>query len=173
MATCKYPLSLTQPPLGLFSVDGCTTKLQVFRLLARQCEKFLGKTSHPVSFVCHEHNLGVINRERRTTIVTWVFRVRHDGWLSIIRLSQVERIFVTLYGPVGSMMNHANLPLTVRKEVSTEVAATATNIDTFLVTNNKPVASYNAFHEKEAPFVCHLRTFGENWSCFEPCKKGH
>jgi hypothetical protein len=59
------------------------------------------------------------------------------------------------------MMNHANLPLTIHKGVWTEAAATATNIDTFLVTINKPVASYNAFHKKESPFVCHLRTFGE------------
>jgi transposase InsO family protein len=74
---------------------------------------------------------------------------------------RVERKFVTLYGQVQSMMNHANLPLTIRRGVWTEAAATATNIDTFLVTTNKPVASYNAFHEKESPFVCHLRTFGE------------
>jgi hypothetical protein len=74
---------------------------------------------------------------------------------------RVERKFATLYGRVRSMMNHANLPLTIRKGVWTEAAATATNIDTFLVTNNKPVASYNAFHEKESPFVRHLRTFGE------------
>jgi hypothetical protein len=59
------------------------------------------------------------------------------------------------------MMNHANLPLTIRKGVWTEAAATETNMDTFLVTNNKPVASYNAFREKESPFILHLRTFGE------------
>jgi transposase InsO family protein len=61
---------------------------------------------------------------------------------------RVERKFATLYGRNRSMMNQANLPLTIRKQVWTEVAATATNIDTFLVTNNKPVASYNEFHEK-------------------------
>jgi transposase InsO family protein len=41
---------------------------------------------------------------------------------------RVERKFTILYGRVQSMMNHANLPLTIRKGVWTEAVATATNI---------------------------------------------
>ena len=74
---------------------------------------------------------------------------------------RVERKFATLYVRVRSMLNEANLEQTRRTGLWTEAARTAMLLDTILVSTTKPEASYSTFFGKEAPFVRHLKTFGE------------
>jgi len=42
-----------------------------------------------------------------------------------------------------------------------EAVAVATKIENAVVTANKPTPAYNDFYGKEAPYMRHLRTFGE------------
>ncbi len=74
---------------------------------------------------------------------------------------RVERKFATLYSKVRAMLNGAKLPTVKRKGLWTEAARTATDLENILVSTRKPVASYNAFFEKELPGLRNMRTFGE------------
>ena len=74
---------------------------------------------------------------------------------------RVERKFATLYSKVRAMLNGAKLPTVKRKGLWTEAARTATDLKNILVSTRKPVASYNAFFEKELPGLRNMRTFGE------------
>jgi hypothetical protein len=74
---------------------------------------------------------------------------------------QVERKFATLYSKVPAMLNRAKLPTVKRKGLWTEAAQTATDLENILVLTRKPIASYNAFFEKELPGLRNMRTFGE------------
>jgi hypothetical protein len=47
------------------------------------------------------------------------------------------------------------------KGLWTEAARTATDLENILVSARKPIASYNAFFEKELPSLRNMRTFGE------------
>ena len=59
------------------------------------------------------------------------------------------------------MLNGAKLPTVKRKGLWTEAARTATDLENILVSARKPIASYNAFFEKELPGLRNMRTFGE------------
>ena len=59
------------------------------------------------------------------------------------------------------MLNGAKLPTVKRKGLWTEAAQTATDLENILVSTRKPIASYNAFFEKELPGLRNMRTFGE------------
>jgi hypothetical protein len=74
---------------------------------------------------------------------------------------RVERKFVTLYSKVRAMLNGAKLPTVKRKGLWTEAARTATDLENIPVLTRKPIASYNAFFEKELPGLRNMRTFGE------------
>jgi hypothetical protein len=74
---------------------------------------------------------------------------------------RVERKFATLYSKVRAMLNGAKLPTVKRKGLWTEAARTATDLENILVSTRKPIASYNAFFEKELPGLRNMRTFGE------------
>jgi hypothetical protein len=74
---------------------------------------------------------------------------------------RVERKFATLYSKVRAMLNGAKLPTVKRKGLWTEAARTASNLENILVWTRKPIASYNAFFEKELPGLRNMRTFGE------------
>ena len=71
----------------------------------------------------------------------------------------VERAFATLFGRVRAMMNEARFPESLRKDLWTECANTATDIDNVVVSNK--ISPFQAFYKATPKYINHLRIFGE------------
>ena len=71
----------------------------------------------------------------------------------------VERAFATLFGRVRAMMNEAKFPEGLRKDLWTECANTATDIDNLIVSDK--ISPYQAFHGVPSKIIKKLQIFGE------------
>jgi hypothetical protein len=74
---------------------------------------------------------------------------------------RVERKFATLYSKVCVMLNGAKLPPVKWKGLWPEGARSTADLESILVLTRKPIASYNAFFEKDLPGLRKMQTFGE------------
>ncbi len=69
-----------------------------------------------------------------------------------------------MFGRVRAMMNDAGFVeenIDLRRGLWAEAVGTATKIENVVASPNKAKPVHNAFYEKEATYVRHLRIFGE------------
>ena len=63
----------------------------------------------------------------------------------------VEREFATLFGRVREMMNEAKFPESLRQDLWTKCANTATDIDNIIVSDK--ISPYQAFHGSDPKII--------------------
>ena len=69
------------------------------------------------------------------------------------------KAFGQLYGRVRAMMNEAKFPESLRQDLWTECANTATDIDNIIVSDK--ISPYQAFHGSDSKIIKKLQVFGE------------
>jgi hypothetical protein len=72
-----------------------------------------------------------------------------------------ERMFATLFGRVRAMNTAAGLTTSLRNQLWAEAANCATDINNLIIRKKGDKSPYELFFGKPAPYMPHLRTFGE------------